>query len=56
MKVIIIFYTKEPKPPEYYNLNAADEFEAYNKRIVELTKHKALFCLYKLGECIGDFS
>lgn len=56
MKVIIIFYTKEPKPIELYYLESTQALEEYNKRIVELTKHKALFAVYKIGDCVGDFS
>lgn len=56
MRVVILFYTKEPKPPEHYSLNNTKDLQAYNERIVELTKHKALFAIFPLGECVGDFS
>jgi hypothetical protein len=56
MKVIIIFYTKDPTPIERYNLESAEDSAIFLERIVFLTKLKAKFVVYKLGECLGDFS
>ena len=56
MKVILIFYTKEPKPIEMYYLNNTEQLEKYNYRVAELLKHRALFAIYQVGECVGDFS
>lgn len=53
MRYIIIFYTAEPKPIEIYNQN---EIQQLFERIVELTKNRAKFCIYRVGECVGDFS
>lgn len=52
---IIVFYTVEVKPPELY-WNNNDDMPKLFARIVELTKHKAKFCVYEVGNCAGDFS
>jgi hypothetical protein len=54
-KFIIVFYTVEPKPPEIYR-ETSEDVQKFLERIVELTKHKAKFAIYKIGECCGDFS
>lgn len=58
LKLLITFYTSEPKPVEIYHLNAnnPDEVQKYNDRIVELTKHKAKFTVSIIGDCVGDYS
>jgi hypothetical protein len=56
MTVIIVFYTKEPKPPEIYYTGNVQEMEKFTTRIAELTNHKAKFAVYQVGECVGDFS
>lgn len=52
---LILFYTKEPKPPEVY-WNNTQEMEKMLARIVELINHKAKFAVYEVGQCVGDFS
>lgn len=54
-KFVIIFYTKEQKPPEYFN-GHSDDMQKLFERIVELTTHRAKFAIYEVGECVGDFS
>lgn len=54
MKTYIIrFFGKEPNPIELY---PETEMLLLVERIVELTKRKALFSVYEVGACIGDFS
>lgn len=53
MKFLIVFYTKEDKPPELFR--EGDMGLLFN-RIIDLTKKKTLFCIYKVGECVGDYS
>ena len=56
MKIlIIIFYTSEPKPMEKYHINT-EGMVRFIARINELTKHKAKYAVYELGECVADFS
>jgi hypothetical protein len=52
-KYVIIFYTSQPKPTEVY---WPSDFEKLLARVVELTKSKAKFAVYELGNCVGDFS
>jgi hypothetical protein len=56
MIVLIIFYTSKPKPMEIHYLMSDEDIETYNKRVIELAKNKTKFALYKVGNCIGDFS
>lgn len=54
-RYIIVFYTVEPKAPEIY-LSSPTDMIALFKRIVELTKNRAEFCVFEVGQCLGDFS
>lgn len=59
MKVIIQFFTAEPKPPEIYYLheNNDPEFQKFLERIVELTKSRAKFTVSRMAPtCIVDLS
>lgn len=50
---IILYYGAEAKKPQvFYQADAQAMFE----EIIHLTKKKALFAIYELGECVGDFS
>lgn len=53
MKLLIEFFTVEPKPPEVYRQS---EMQDFIKRIMELTRSKAKFTVSIVGECIGDYS
>lgn len=50
---LIIYYGADPKPPKLFY---SSEMQAMIEEIVHLTKKKALFAVYELGECVGDFS
>jgi hypothetical protein len=50
---IIIYYGQDPKPPAIF---ADSDMQTFLEEVVYLTKKKALFTVYKLGECVGDFS
>lgn len=50
-RYVIFFYTSEPKPPEVIT-----DLAALLERVVEITKTKAKFTVYEVGECVGDFS
>lgn len=54
-RYVIIFYTRDPKPAEHYT-NHTDDMVKMIARIRELTQKKALFTVWELGECVGDFS
>lgn len=53
MKLLLVYYGSEQKPPRLFFEN--DSAELIDE-IVHLTKKKALFAVYEVGECIGDFS
>lgn len=53
MKFVIVYYGSEPKPPKVYY---ASDMEALFHEIRDLTKKRALFAIYELGKCVGDFS
>jgi hypothetical protein len=48
---LIIYYTQVPRTPDVIDNEA---FLLY--RIVALTKARAKFAVFLVGECIGDFS
>lgn len=54
-KYVIMFYTKDHKAPEFYN-DTNEEMSQLFTRIAELTKHKAKFVVYAVGDCLADFS
>lgn len=54
-KYIIVFYTKEAKPPEIF-LEVPGEMEKLFKRIVELSRNRSKFAVYLVEHCVGDFS
>lgn len=53
MKYILIYYTQAPKPPVIYYESDAEEMIA---EIVRLTQSKAKFAIFRVGECLGDYS
>ena len=53
MRYVIVYYTQEPKAPViYHERDMVDML----MEIVRLTQLKAKFCVFRLGECVGDFS
>lgn len=54
-KYLIVYFTKDPKAPEMFYGNSQDMAQLIEK-IRDLTIKKAKFCVYELGECLGDFS
>lgn len=54
-RYLIIFHTVDPKPPETY-YSSHEGMTLLFARIVELTKNRAKFCVFEVGECVGDFS
>jgi len=56
LRVMIKFYTKEPKPIEEYDLLGPSEMQEFLEAIVKYTQLKAKFVVYQVGECVGDFS
>ena len=53
MKYMIIYYGKDPKPPKLYY---SSDMQEMLEEVVRLTKLKALFAVYEVGKCVGDFS
>lgn len=51
-KFIIFFFSKEPKEPEVIEGGLTELLLKVN----EYSKARRLFTVYKIGECIGDFS
>ena len=55
MKVVIEYFgADKTKPPRIFYLN--NELETFLAEIIVLTKKKALFAVYRLGDCVGDYS
>lgn len=50
-KFVIFFYTSGPRDPVFY-----DTLDQLLDAVHALTKSKAKFAVYQVGECIGDFS
>ena len=53
MKYVLIYYTVEKKDPVIYYECDAEEMIA---EIVRLTQLKAKFAIFRIGECVGDYS
>jgi hypothetical protein len=53
MKYILIYYTAVKREPVIYGDRDAEDMFA---EIVRLTQSKAKFAIYRIGECVGDFS
>jgi hypothetical protein len=56
MKVLIVFYTKEPQPPELFYIGNDEDFQKLMERVVELARNRSKFTISNVGKCIGDFS
>lgn len=58
MRVVVIFYTVEPRPPQIYHLEHKGVLKKYTDDIRHFTQKKIKFILFELKDsnCIGDFS
>ena len=53
MKYVLVYYTQSPKEPIVYYDSDMEDMLA---EIVRLTQSKAKFAVFRIGECVGDFS
>lgn len=53
MKYVLIYYTQSPKDPVIYY---ESDMETMLAEIVRLTQSKAKFAIFRIGECVGDYS
>lgn len=53
MKFLLVIYNGKTVEPELYYPN---QMEDLFSKIVQLTNDKVKFAIWRLGECVGDFS
>ena len=53
MKYVLVYYTQSPKDPVIFY---EKEMEAMLAEVVRLTQSKAKFAIFRIGECVGDYS